>query len=50
MATINFITSETRVDLDSKLVELSRLFLWYKKDFIDSNKTENENEQLLKYV
>lgn len=48
-ATVNFINSETIVDVPSKTVELSRLFLWYKLDFIEESVNHsNEDELLLK--
>lgn len=33
MATSNFVSSETKVNIEDKSVELSKLFLWYKTDF-----------------
>ncbi len=33
-ATRNFLTSETKVNLANKSVELSKLLLWYREDFI----------------
>jgi hypothetical protein len=34
MATINFVSSETKINTVTKTVTLSKLFLWYKSDFI----------------
>lgn len=53
IAAINFITSETRVDLEAYTIELSRLFLWYKSDFIldfqDLAKSNND-QALIRFV
>lgn len=34
MAAKNFITNETSVNADSRTVELSKLLLWYREDFV----------------
>lgn len=50
-AAVNFINSETTVDVPSKTVELSRLFLWYKLDFIEESVNHsNEDELLLNFI
>jgi hypothetical protein len=46
MAAVNFISSETKLDVNLKEIELSRLFLWYKTDFIGIDLTD-ENKKLL---
>lgn len=55
IATINFLTSETEVNLVEKTIRLSRLFLWYKLDFIfetiNEQKSVNiEDLALIQYV
>jgi hypothetical protein len=46
MAVINFINSETKINYQEKKVELSKLFLWYKNDFI-SERTNGKEDALL---
>ena len=51
MATINFCTNETEISLADKSITLSRLFLWYKTDFVFNHEqypTIND-ELLIKY-
>lgn len=48
MATTNFITNETNLISEKKTVELSKLLLWYKSDFIDNESQCNKTpDQLL---
>jgi hypothetical protein len=54
MAAINYCTSESEIDLDTKTLKVPRLFLWYKFDFIYNredqiNKEENNDPALIKY-
>ena len=46
MATTNFITNETEIIEEKNVVVLSKLFLWYKADFIGDN-VENKDEDML---
>ena len=49
LATVNFVTSETKINFELKTVESSRLFLWYKLDFVNAENEVDQNEQLIKY-
>lgn len=53
MAAINFCTNETSIDVNKRKIELSRIFLWYKKDFIcqtdlENRKTNKDDELLIR--
>lgn len=52
MATTNFITNETNLISEKKTVELSKLLLWYKSDFIDNESQCNKtpDQLLLEFV
>lgn len=52
LATANFITSETNVNIKTKAVELSKLLLWYKSDFINDavECDKTADKLLLKYI
>ena len=43
LAAINFCNNECEIDLEKKKVCMSKIFLWYKKDFIEA--IENKNAE-----
>lgn len=47
MATSNFVSSETKVNIEDKSVELSKLFLWYKTDFTGG---QDDDSLLIEYI
>ena len=47
MAAVNFMTNETTIDLTEKSVEISKLLLWYQKDFVQSKNDEQEKKTTL---
>ena len=42
MAARNFITNETSVDAKNASLQLSKLLLWYREDFISQQKGDSE--------
>ena len=53
LAAINFCTNEIEVDLNEKSLTVSRLFLWYKSDFLgeqnEDNEEKNPNDILIRF-
>jgi len=51
LAEVNFCTNETEINLKENSLTLSRLFLWYKSDFVtleeQDDKCENPDEALI---
>jgi hypothetical protein len=51
LAAVNFCTNETEINLKENSLTLSRLFLWYKSDFVtlgeQDDKCENPDEALI---
>ena len=51
MAAKNFITNETNVNVESRTVELSKLLLWYREDFIKKgNETMSFSKKAVHYA
>ena len=56
MASANFCSGETEIDLEKEKITFSRIFLWYKTDFICQNENDlkeiknNEDELLIRYI
>ena len=47
LAALNFCNDEREIDIRKNKVSLSRIFLWYKQDFIEKISLENEDRKLL---